>query len=557
VLFLIPSILQRYVLRDALRVAVISVVALTAMMFVGMSVNLMQRGVSVVQLAAIIPYVAAFSLPYALPAAFLLASVFVFGRLSANNEITAIRSSGINLNHVITPLLAVGVLASVFTFTLNHYLLPWSMVRIMEMRQRLITEVVQMVGGTYREYQVGNYLVYAGDIDERAREWRNVAVIEFKAEIPTKVLLARRGRCHVDEARSLAILDLQDGTVLRPRMASGEAQPPVKFETTRFMIDLSEEIDFSVDRPKYLPLGRLLIETKRLKREAADIRMRPEYAGVEHPKTERKLLARERDRAWRDYSRAKNALEDRLDRVASAREAVERAESKARVARAARDSAASRRAEIEDALGRQREYERRLVAERKSLIERNAAPSRVLERQAELRSASARTKELEKTLAASENDLQAAEKELKPIEESLALATTALKALSEEVDALRKSADAVAATYNAVRTHVEELRTMERDLRARSEFHFRNAGALTALVFMLIGIPLGIISRHGNVIMAFVISFFVVLIVYYPLMVVGQMLSIDGYLPPVVGQWMANVVVGGAGTFLLARRIRR
>ncbi|MCJ7796302.1 MAG: LptF/LptG family permease, partial [Thermoleophilia bacterium] len=184
--------------------ALVSVVALTAMMFVGMSVSLMRRGISVVQLADIFPYVAALSLPYALPMAFLLASVFVFGRLSGHNEITAMRSGGVNLNHVIFPLLVVGILVSTLTFALNHYLLPWSMTRVTIMRERLITEVVQMVGGTYRQYEVGNYLIHVGDIDNETRQWRNVAVIEFKDEFPVRVLTARRGQCRVDEERSLA-----------------------------------------------------------------------------------------------------------------------------------------------------------------------------------------------------------------------------------------------------------------------------------------------------------------------------------------------------------------
>ena len=55
-------------------------------------------------------YLLSLSLPMVLPSAFLTAVVIGFARLSADNEVTAIRVGGINLAHVIWP---VGALAFV------------------------------------------------------------------------------------------------------------------------------------------------------------------------------------------------------------------------------------------------------------------------------------------------------------------------------------------------------------------------------------------------------------------------------------------------------------
>lgn len=544
-------------LREALKVALICVVALTAMMFVGMSVSLMRSGVNVIQLGIVLPYVAAFSLPYALPAACLLASVFVFGRLSANNEITALKSSGINLNHVIAPLLMIGLVVSIFTFTLNHYLLPWSMVRIKQMRERLITDVVQMVGGTYREYEVGNYLVFVGDIDERMGQWRNMAVMEFDGEFPTKILTARRGQCRVDEKRSVAMLELFEGTAFQPRLDSADKQPPVKFDATTFEIDLSKAMEFSSDRPKYLPFSKLRNVLLSLEEKAAEIRAMPRYAEAKHPKSQRKAATKVRDRAWRAYSIELEVLDSASTRAAEVKKLVETSQSEARAARAALDAANKRLEDAKDALVRHREQERRLRRERKSLIEKNASPSRIRESDAEIKQTAARTGELEQRLKTAEKGVSDAQAKLKPIEDTLAVRKAALEGISVEVASARVKADQAAAAYNETKEDVNNLRVLENDLQARTEYHFRNAGALTALIFMLIGIPLGIISRHGNVILAFVISFFVVLIIYYPLMVIGQMLARDGYLVPVIGEWMGNVVVGGAGIALLIKGVRR
>ncbi len=124
----IPSRLQRYVLWEIIPVIGICAVALTAIFFLGLSASFTREGVSVVQIYYIIPYILMLSLPYALPAAFLLGSVLVFGRLSSRHEIDAMRANGINVNHIILPPLALALVVCGATFFMNQYFFPgpWS-----------------------------------------------------------------------------------------------------------------------------------------------------------------------------------------------------------------------------------------------------------------------------------------------------------------------------------------------------------------------------------------------------------------------------------------------
>ena len=74
---------------------------------------------------------------------------------------------------------------------------------------------------------------------------------------------------------------------------------------------------------------------------------------------------------------------------------------------------------------------------------------------------------------------------------------------------------------------------------------------------MLIGIPLGIRCRQGSVIVAVALSFFAVLLIYYPLVVVGEMLAADGFMDPLMAQWMGSGIVGAIGLAGLTWGIRR
>ena len=71
-----------------------------------------------------------FSIPrwlaFSVPIGTLMASLFVFTRLSANSELTALRSLGITTVRMITAALALSIVMTLFTFVLNDVVVPRS-----------------------------------------------------------------------------------------------------------------------------------------------------------------------------------------------------------------------------------------------------------------------------------------------------------------------------------------------------------------------------------------------------------------------------------------------
>jgi lipopolysaccharide export system permease protein len=72
---------------------------------------------------------------------------------------------------------------------------------------------------------------------------------------------------------------------------------------------------------------------------------------------------------------------------------------------------------------------------------------------------------------------------------------------------------------------------------------------LSCLVFAIIGIPLGIVSRRSGKSRGFAVGLFVVTI-YYTLQLAGEALGETGKLPPVLAVWAPNILVGSLGTYL-------
>jgi LPS export ABC transporter permease LptF/LPS export ABC transporter permease LptG len=82
------------------------------------------------------------------------------------------------------------------------------------------------------------------------------------------------------------------------------------------------------------------------------------------------------------------------------------------------------------------------------------------------------------------------------------------------------------------------------------ELHTRFSYPAACLVLMLVGVPLGVVSRRGGKSSGLVFTVLLVLL-YYVLSYVGIALSRQGKLPPFLGVWMANILFAGAGSFLL------
>lgn len=82
------------------------------------------------------------------------------------------------------------------------------------------------------------------------------------------------------------------------------------------------------------------------------------------------------------------------------------------------------------------------------------------------------------------------------------------------------------------------------------ELHNRFAYPAACIVLMLVGVPLGVVSRRGGKSSGFVFTLLLV-VLYYVLSYTGIALARQGKLPVLFGVWMANFTFAAGGVFLL------
>ena len=123
------------------------------------------------------------------------------------------------------------------------------------------------------------------------------------------------------------------------------------------------------------------------------------------------------------------------------------------------------------------------------------------------------------------------------------------------------------AVYDAAATRASEVRSEAAQITSAStwderradrylvEIYKKNSLALACLVFVLVGVPLGLsIQRAGvGLVATLAVSVF---LFYWVTLVVGEKLIDRGFFPPWLGMWVANVLVGALGVYLVVRETR-
>ncbi len=122
---MIGTTLNRMIFWELVRVFLLSLGTLTGLfLIVGLIQQASQMGLTLMQVLNAIPLFVPSTLPLTIPATTLFASCVVYGRLSHDNEVVALKAAGVHLYRIISPAVLLGVLTTVTTAALYHTTIP-------------------------------------------------------------------------------------------------------------------------------------------------------------------------------------------------------------------------------------------------------------------------------------------------------------------------------------------------------------------------------------------------------------------------------------------------
>jgi LPS export ABC transporter permease LptF len=218
--------LHKYLTGQVLASLVLTVAVFTFVLLLGEALKKIlpllingevRLGIIFQALGLLIPFVWVFALPMGL----LTATLLVFGRFSADQELTAARASGVSLLSLITPVLLLSLFCCVLSAWINTDLGPRSRVAYKDLLFQVRVELIngQLPEGRFINIST-NYIFYT----EKNRGGNLQGVMIFMLENGTNVgttLRAPRGRFETDMTNKQLILRLFDArsvTLTGPRV---------------------------------------------------------------------------------------------------------------------------------------------------------------------------------------------------------------------------------------------------------------------------------------------------------------------------------------------------
>ena len=521
--------LQKYLLYELFRTFIPALLCFEFLMLLGFSIQLLHKGLDVPSLAYVIPFLAIYALPHALPSSLLTATVMTYGRLSADNEITAIRSAGIHLHKIITPIVIAGIFFSLLTLYLNAEVLPKSYFKVRKFQEKAVKQVLAKHFITAnKKIDFHPYQIYISNVEDGI--YKNIAVFEFAEDYIVSILLAEEGEIEINDAGSIALLTLRRGEFIKPSTKNSTDIPKIgSFEEATFDIPLRQRVRNTA--LKYATLTNLIV-----RREEIDNELKISKTLFEDPEKTIKITMREIP----SINEKKKEVEKKLGKAQ-----LEIKNSKANISK---QEGIIKRAKFDintfgNYIKAARSNINRITQEKRN--EENNKSQEIVETIEDKQKREDGF--LKKTLLIK----KIIEKEKRRIRDKKRKILIAKRSIGEENKKIEKAKVVIEET-DLLEKQLEKERLIlsERIEGARKQklkrelslnIHKRLSPSFSCLTFILIGIPLGIMTRSSSMLISLGISFILILFFYYPLVATGLILAENITFPIIPSVWGANV----------------
>ena len=192
-------LLNRYVLREHLGPLAFSLAALTSLMLLNYIAKefgkLAGKGLPWSVIGEFFALAVPFTVAMTLPMAVLVATLYAFGRLAAENEITALKASGIGVNRLLGPVLIGGMALSLVMVFFNDQLLPRANHRLRNLQEDIAQKkpTFALRPQVINTIQEGKLYLRAGRIDASTSRLREVAIFDLGDAVKRRTIYADSG----------------------------------------------------------------------------------------------------------------------------------------------------------------------------------------------------------------------------------------------------------------------------------------------------------------------------------------------------------------------------
>lgn len=516
-------------------------------------------------------YFSVFMTPNAFPLAVLLSSLMTFGNLGEHFELTAMKSAGISLIRVMTPIFAFAVLLTGAAYYSNNYIVPKANLKAFS----LLYDVKQMKpsmelkeGAFYNGIE--GFSIKVGEKHPDGKSLKDLIIYDHTGNQGNKsVTLADSGQMYNIYNDRYLVLELFNGnaymeekTTKRNYLSQQHPDPLVRneFDAQKIVFSLAS---FDMKRTK-----EELFSTNRLMKNSQQLKI-----DVDSMKTEYKDKTEEvKEHSFKFFDYHLQDIVSVYKERAFEREEKKRLEEEKKEQRANEIIEAKIKQEKEDLEGKSISLEKSYDTTRagSAVTSAKTIPKKLDQKQkaAIKNKVNATKKTTPKALTKPRNTVKPSIdfKSKKELAKKTEVEDTVIQLTYEEniaiLDSLMNRPAVVKKAFTRALTHIRYVKNNMMTQSSRLdklaseinkfelEQHKKLSYAITILIMFFIGAPLGAIIKRGGLGMPVLISlsFF---ILFYVISMMCEKWTRTDVMDPVLAAWMANIILLPIGLFFM------
>lgn len=246
-------ILSKYIFKEILTPFGVTLLVFTVIFLLGNLMQLIdmivQKGVGLWDVVRLLGFTLPFLYVYIIPMAFFISILLGFLRLSGDNEITALKASGLGFFQLLPPVAVLSLLAYLATSLMAMIVQPWSenalknLIFNLAVVQAKVTLKERVFNDDFKD------LVFFIQKVQPDGELEDLFIYDRRDQDLPQTILAKKGRLLPDPKRRSLVLHLEAGTIYHIALESRSAQH-IDFKTYDLVLPLEEMVSAHKEREK-------------------------------------------------------------------------------------------------------------------------------------------------------------------------------------------------------------------------------------------------------------------------------------------------------------------
>ena len=235
------STLNKYLIKQSFIPFMLSVGVITTVLFLQFLIRAIDRflgkGLDVFTILEYLYLNLAWIIALSVPMSLLISSVMTYGRMSQDNEITALKSAGVNLFSIIKPALWFGSIVGFLLCLFNNFILP-----DMNYNARLLARDIYQkkpeltIEPGYFVDMIPQYTMIVTEMD--GKEFKDVKIFSKNTTSEQTTIYAERGS--LESSGGIITVNLQNGEIHEIDLENYDHYRKIKFGTHQIIIFIDD-----------------------------------------------------------------------------------------------------------------------------------------------------------------------------------------------------------------------------------------------------------------------------------------------------------------------------